>query len=387
MLDEVDLEAAAAKGILGEDQVIALRNFMAQKSGTPMASQERFQFLSSLADITRAIGFVLVLVGVPIAFRQTIEGDLGRAIVDLPYQNAVTLWFVYVGLWTAAIMMLVAGIFLYLRRYQDAIKANPATAAALMIGGSFVIASHVAVIAKILEPGSMPDPYDPHLPLLPIAVSVSAFLFAFWRMTRFPPTLAFACLGLILCQSAGFAGFWDRRAEDFTAINWLTILSAIPVFCLALWFDLTDVRRETYRGQVAFWLHIVAGAVFARAFFGLVSGRSWAQFDFFGISSFSGFLAIVACVAAASLISLALDRRAMLMSLAIPFAASLGVIGLVFMGGFLVVASYKWTVWRKRLLAKLPVGLVAQLPRTELAVAGQRPTRRHREMMPRRFRS
>lgn len=351
-----------------------------------MASQERFQLLSSLADITRAIGFLLVLISVPIGFRQAFEGDFGRAISDLPRGDAITLWFVYFGIWTAVLVLMVAGIFLYLRRYRETIKANPATAAALMIGGTFLIASHVAVVARILAPGAMPDPYDPHLPLLPIAVSACAFLFAFWRMTRFPPTLAFACLVLILCQSAGFTDFWDRRAEDFTVINGLAILSAIPVFCFALWFDLTDVRRETYRGQVACWLHIVAGAVFARAFFGLVSGRSWAQFDFFGISSLSGFLAIVLCVAIASLVSLALDRRAMLMSLAIPFAASLGVIGLVLMGGFLVVASYKWTAWRIRLLANLPVGLVAQLPRTELAAAGQRPTRRHNDMMPRRFR-
>ncbi len=225
MLDEVDLEAAAAKGIIGEDQVIALRNFMAQKSDAPLASQEKFQFVSSLADITRAIGIALVLIGVPVAFRQGNEGDIGRAISDLPHGDAVTLWLVYFGVWTAAIMALVAGIFLYLRRYRDTVKANPATAAALMIGGTFVIASHIDVVGKILTSGGMPDPYDPHLPLMPIAIAGCAFLFAFWRMTRFPPTLAFACLVLILCQSAGFSDFWDRRSEDFAIINWLAIMS------------------------------------------------------------------------------------------------------------------------------------------------------------------
>lgn len=403
MIDEIDLDAAAAKGLIGEDQAIALRNFTAEQAAMPLASQEKFQLASSLADITRAIGFALILFCTPIGLRQLLEVHMHRLRnIDTPAD-----FYVPIPLYFSAILsgLLIAGIFFFLRRYRGMIRSSPATMAALMAGGTLVLLMTVALISEFVDLSRQafltdaqrfdamialaegPDLVSAgksELPALSIAAAVSTFLFFFWRATRFPPTLAFACLILIFCASVNLPNFSTRGSFiDYTVVNWVAVIAAVPVFLLALWFDLTDIRRETWRSQVAFWLHIVAGAVFSRGYFGLASGHSWAQLNFFGISSAEGLLAVVLCVGVAFAISLALDRRAMLMSLAIPFAASMGIIGLVFVGGLLVLASFKWAQWRAALLARLPMKLVAQLPRTDLAVPGQRPTRRHKELLPR----
>lgn len=403
MIDEIDLDAAAAKGLIGEDQAIALRNFAAEQAAMPLASQEKFQLASSLADVTRAIGFALILFCTPMGFMSSIGFQMRRLrSVDTPadwYIPAPV--FFSVAIWC----LLIAGIFFFLRRYRHVIRSSPATMAALMVGGTFVLVMTVALIgqfvdvsreifqtdaqrleelSELMRSGSYSSARETRMPAFSMAVAVSAFLFFFWRATRFPPTLAFACLMLIFCASVNLPNFSTRGSiVDYTVVNWAAVIAAIPVFLLALWFDLTDIRRETWRSQVAFWLHIVAGAVFSRGYFGLASGHSWAQLNFFGISSAEGMLAVLLCVVIAFMISLTLDRRAMLMSLAIPFAASMGVMGLVFVGGLLVLASFKWMEWRVKLLARLPAKLVAQLPRTDLVARGQRPTRRHKELSPR----
>lgn len=403
MIDEIDLDAATAKGLIGEDQAIALRNFAAEQAAIPLASQEKFQLASSLADVTRAIGFALILFCTPIGFRQSLASDMAR----LRHADAPADWYLPFGLCFSVAMsgLLIAGIFLFLRRYRGMIRSSPATMAALMTGGTLVLLMTVAQISEFVDvsreafltdaerfgamiawaqSSDLASAGESELPAFSIAAAVSAFLFFFWRSTRFPPTLAFGCLILIFCASVNLPNFSTRGSiVDYTVVNWAAVIAAIPVFLLALWFDLTDIRRETWRSQVAFWLHIVAGAVFSRGYFGLASGHSWAQLNFFGISSAEGLLAVLLCVVIAFLISLTLDRRAMLMSLAIPFAASMGVIGLVFVGGLLVLASFKWMEWRVKLLARLPVKLVAQLPRTDLVAHGQRPTRRHKELSPR----
>ncbi|WP_447753756.1 hypothetical protein [Sphingopyxis fribergensis] len=382
MLDEVDLEAAAAKGLIGEDQAIALRNFMAEQAAAPLPTQEKFQLASSLADVTRAIGFALVLFCTPIGFGQAFEDDLrrlrtlrGTAEFSFPAGFLV---------WDLVALLLLAGIWLYLKRHRASIRTSPATAAVLMVGGTFVIAMLIGSINFSIELSR--GKYSADFPGIPFAVASGACLFQFWRMTRFPPTLAFACLIGIIGISTGMPNFSTYGASvDYSVMNWVAVASAVPVFGLALWFDLTDIRRETWRSQVAFWLHIVAGSVFSRGLFGLISGQGWSRMVYFGYDASDIFI-VFGCVVVAFLISLALDRRAMLMSMAIPSAAAMGIVGLIPMGGLLILASYKWTDWRKRLLARLPRGFVAQLPRTDMLSQGQRPTRRHKELLPRTIR-
>ena len=67
MRTEIDLDAAAAAGIIGEDQAIALRNFQAQRDGMSGATSEKFQIFGGYADLVIAIGAAMVLIAVAIA--------------------------------------------------------------------------------------------------------------------------------------------------------------------------------------------------------------------------------------------------------------------------------------------------------------------------------
>jgi hypothetical protein len=54
--------------------------------------------------------------------------------------------------------------------------------------------------------------------------------------------------------------------------------------------------------------------------------------------------------------------------------------GLLLAGTALIFFSTAWVWLRTGLLALLPEGIAAQLPRTSLTALGQRPTRQHKEL-------
>jgi len=71
MRDDVDLDAAVAGGLIGEDQALALRNLAARQSGVSNASVERLEFATGLADLMTAVGLValgIFALGITIGF-------------------------------------------------------------------------------------------------------------------------------------------------------------------------------------------------------------------------------------------------------------------------------------------------------------------------------
>lgn len=64
MLTEIDLDAAAAKGIISEDQAITLRNFEAKRAASSLSMAEKFQIYGGLTDITMALGLAMALMAV-----------------------------------------------------------------------------------------------------------------------------------------------------------------------------------------------------------------------------------------------------------------------------------------------------------------------------------
>ncbi len=212
----------------------------------------------------------------------------------------------------------------------------------------------------------------------------------FWRKFRFPPAPAVAAglvtlsIELVLRPSFSF----DRMS--YVPENIALLLMSLAMLGWAIWWDLTDIRRETDRSQIAFWLHCCAGFLITRSAHVLLTGSDALNLNLsFGIGSehLGPFMAIFA---ASALISLIFDRRSLLASSVLPtlnllFAIGAAQIGLFVMGCFLLSFSFFWNAARAAVLRLLPAVVVAQLPRTEIVQAGQRPTRRHRELMPRKI--
>lgn len=375
---EIDLDGAVDAGIIGEDQALNLRRHMAEKASLSAPSMEKFQLASGLADVTRAIGVALMLWLLPIIIMTNIDQ---RPNQGDPFTNVVP---PYLG-GTISLLVTVGVMLFFVWRQGSKIAFFPATTAVALCGG--VLALRVAVALPVMMFDIL-DGVRPQLhfswALLPI---LGLFLVTFWRITRFPPVPAVGLLLFCLCLSELHKeATWVSPEFSHTPGNLLAVTMGLLALAGAIWLDMTDIRRETRRSQTAFWLHVAAGMLISRGSFGLAGGTDWATWNFFnGAVSLMTFGAVGLLLLASLGLSLLLDRRSLWLAFAIPFGAVAGAVGLFMVGALLLTASFKWVGWRKKLLSLLPAFVVAQVPRIELTPEGQRPSRRHLPLTPRRF--
>lgn len=377
MRTEIDLDAAARAGVIDESATIALRNFQAEQDKTPSVTAEKFQLFSGHTDIFTALGASMVLTAL-----HMIAEAFSLQIAALPMMLAI---------WFAA------------RRLD--MRTFPATATILML--SFLFTSFLI----------FPRPlYDLEMYLiLDLRLDVSNevwfftniflintisvyFSWLYWRKFRFPPTMAaiVAFVAFIILkpeygeQTDLIAGYSDSAIA-------LTI--ALGTLIAGIWWDVTDIRRETERSQVAFWLHCLAGFLMTQALFSLLTGKRIMTDQLPAIHLELEHLSyVVVMITIAALISILLDRRSLLAATLLPvgdmFSALNGSgpyfqsveIGTIFghavVGTGLICFSLGWLNLRRSVLAIVPQKLAAQLPRTQITNKGQRPTRRHLELSP-----
>lgn len=373
MRTEIDLDAAAAAGIIGEDQAIALRNFQAQRDGMTGATSEKFQIFGGYADLVVAIGAAMVLIAVAIAAgilvgpRNTGGNLLGSGLC--------------------------AGTALALFRLTERInlRASPAMGLVLTSAfaefGFFAILVAIFVVYDLLLSGSSISRYE-EVFLFVVIIAHCASMRRHWLRFGFPPTpalvtgiYAFAALAAI-SELVGMDTRWPVAAA--------ALLIASGAMIAGIWWDLTDIRRETERSQTAFWLHCVAGVLMSRALFSLLTGSQMVDGEliFTGLS-FDQFPWVLAMVLGAAFLSLLLDRRSLLVGSLLPTVGIFDVgnngeaaimAGFALAGTALIFFSTSWVKLRTGLLALLPTRMAAQLPRTSLMAEGQRPTRRHKEL-------
>ncbi len=373
MRTEIDLDAAAKAGIIGEDQAIRLRNFQSERDGISNASSEKFQLFGGYADLVVGIGAAMVLGAVWLFMIELGKGS------NLDGESVV-----------AGLIGIVIPVMLFKISQRINIRAAPATALTLTIAfAAFSLFGLVAIIAGALDLLDMRIREDLVIFGLLTAPHIGV-LWLHWRNFRFPPTIAMVIAGysFLILEMLRNETFGPLSGTDLTAAVALTI--AIGTMIAAIWWDLTDIRRETERSQVAFWLHCCAGVLMSRALFSLLTGTRVTDGDliFTGLS-LSDFPFVLAMIFFAALLSLLLDRRSLLVGCLLPIVGIFDGVGssddalmagLFVAGTALIFFSTTWIYLRTRLLNALPVKLAAQLPRTNLTATGQRPSRQHAEL-------
>lgn len=174
---------------------------------------------------------------------------------------------------------------------------------------------------------------------------------------------------------------------DLSDITVMVIVLAVPMalLVLAIRWDMSDIRRETPRSQVAFWLHVIAAyELVNRATLFLLGPdmrrSGWEMIDTITTGPVSqtaiGFF--LALVTGLGVLALALDRRALLitgllvagpvLSKAVP--APIAMMGI---GMSALMVALGWQTARKTVLQLLPPLVAAQLPRTALSFGRSRP--------------
>jgi len=185
-----------------------------------------------------------------------------------------------------------------------------------------------------------------------------------WLRFRVPITVAAGAAAVVACAYALLLKAIPA-AIDWTA--GILLVSGVAVFAVAMRWDLSDTQRQTRRSDVAFWLHLLAAPLLVHPVFTTLG-------VFNAEVGLAKALVVVALYIGLALVSLAIDRRALMVSALVyvlyAFTALLkqyGVVSLGFattalaIGAALLLLSAFWHPSRSFVLRRLPASMRERL--------------------------
>lgn len=328
MITDEDLDAAVIAGAISSEAAAALRAHAAERRQVPAVDEENFRLLSGFNDIFVAIASLLLLASV--------------AWIGADH----ALWLGAAG--ASVVAWVLAEFFVRTRR-----MALPA----ILLLLAFVSGVFVAALDLLVSSPNLRGPASSCL--------AAAAAWLHWRRFHVPITVAAGA-------AAGVAFFvLSALAVVPNSSAWLMPMcfaAGLVVFGMAMRWDALDRARLTRRSDVAFWLHLLASPLLVHPVFTQTG-------VFSGVASPIQTIVVVGMYLALALISLAIDRRALMVSALCYVLYALGallrqngVIGLSFsftglvIGSALLVLSACWNKSRVTILGLLPASLQAHLP-------------------------
>ena len=316
-----DIDAAISAGVLTQATADAFREHVEKRLAQPSGDEEHFRLVTGFNDIFVVIACALLLLSV---------GWIGNSFA--PLVGAVAVAIAAWGL---------AEFFVRKRR-----MALPAICLLL----AFVASSYYAG-ALLLPDGKGATIIGPLLAALGAWVH--------WRRFHVPITIAAGLIPVVILVTTLGAGLLG--GPEFLLP--IMLLAGIAVFVLAMRWDAQDRARQTRSSDVAFWLHLLAAPLIVRPVFSAINTLG-------DDADIVRVLAVGALYGLIALVSLAIDRRALMVSalayVLYAFSALLedsGVVSLSFaitalvIGSALLMLSAFWHPSRMALLKRLPAGL------------------------------
>jgi hypothetical protein len=340
MIDERDLDAAVTAGVLDTVQRERLAQFARDhKRGTAGPDEEQFRLLTGFNDIfvTIAVGLVLFAVAALGGLVAPVVGAAGVAGAS---------W----------------GLAEYFTRQRR--MALPAIVLLLTFVGAVM-----AVLVMLLTGSGSVEFGDSRAAMSPgvivAAAGTAAAAWLHWRRFMVPITVAAGAGVLVIMVLAMFMMVNDPGGPGLSVA---LAICGLAVFAFAMWADARDRARVTRWSDVAFWLHLLAAPLIVHPVFSLAGLLDPTPAP-------GAAVAVIAVYVALTIVALAIDRRALLVSAlgyviyAIQtligrgegFSASFGITALL-IGLFLVALSAGWKPIRRRVIALLPQGIAGRLP-------------------------
>ncbi|MEQ1668455.1 MAG: hypothetical protein ABL868_08390, partial [Sulfuriferula sp.] len=201
-----------------------------------------------------------------------------------------------------------------------------------------------------------------YVALAGVAAGVAAWLH--WRRFQVPITVAAGVLAVI---SSLLLMLISASPDVLRYIKPISFVAGIVVFALALRWDAADTSRQTGKSDVAFWLHLLAAPLLVHPMFTMLD-------VFSGSMNWLQGLAVVILYVVIGLVSLAIDRRALMVSALVyvlyAFSTLLklyGVVSLGFamtalvIGAALLLLSAFWHPCRQFVLGRFSLGVRQKL--------------------------
>jgi hypothetical protein len=366
MLDDDDLEAAVAEGIISPAQVDKLRAFAgSRRLDADRADDERFRFMRGFNDFFFAVGIVLFGVGIAyFAGADPIKNLVAAALVwglaeflvrrmrlVLPGILLVSLFAFFVFRLTELDWTSVANLTGLPLRLSPGLTAQSPTL------GSF---EPIAIATKALA----------------AALAATVFYVRF----RLPFALLVIGGALVLFVSTVLG---QLLFPGTVAYPFILLACGLGVFAAAMAYDLSDRKRATRAADCAFWLHLLAAPLIVHSLIRLILPAPVARGGIaaLGITmSTMSAVTIFVIVAILTLIAVLIDRRALLVSALIYLGTAIGYAltsatrtgtgnesgvffaTLVILGAMVLALGVGWQPLRRLVLRLSPSGLVNRLP-------------------------
>lgn len=371
MLEDADLDAAVAQGIVTEPQAAALRELAHRRErerAVALGHEERFRFMRGFNDVFFAIGVVLFVAGFLYFTPRAATGFVMTAAVvwGLAEVLVARLRLVLPGILLASAFVVL--VFL----------------AAVRVPVESALASEMW-LRPMLPPSSMLDAlhFYPGGPLAFAAralIATAAAAAFYWRFK-----LPFALLPLaasLVVAAVGVASFVIPQSLSLSD-SVVLLVCGLGVFAAAMSFDASDRERLTRRADCAFWLHLLAAPLIVHSLIRLVTPGLVGSSRYFGLRFSPAMtnelaLAIVLIVALLAIVAVLIDRRALLVSGLAYLGAAVGyaltgaaidsgpgftvAATLVILGALVLTLGAGWVPLRRRLLAFVSPTISNRLP-------------------------
>ena len=328
MYTDEDLNAAVEQQIFSAESVTQFRQNLAQLRHTEAVDEENFRLITGFNDVFVVIASGLLLVSVT---------WLGAKFS--PALGAIGM---------AAVSWLLAEFFVLKRR-----MALPAIGLLLtFVGGVFA--------APIAFAG---EPSEATFIVSGVLAAVAAWLH--WIRFKVPITVAAGTAALVAGVLATIVSLFPVVKASILSY---VFVAGLLVFALAMYWDATDRTRQTRHSDVAFWLHLLSAPMIVHPIF---SSLGILQ----GVESMASSAVVVALYIGLAMISIAVDRRAIMVSALVyvvyAFSSLLqnyGVVSYSFaitgvvIGASLLLLSAFWHSSREHVLKLVPQVVQMRLP-------------------------
>ena len=368
MIEDDDLEAAVAEGVLTQAHVDALRTFVgSRRVSAERVDDERFRFMRGFNDFFFAVGIVLFGAGIVFfAGTDPIKNILAAGLIWALAEFLVR----RMRLVLPGILLVSLFSFFVFRLTQ----ANWATL------------SHFTGLPLRLTPGfptrpnPMIDTFEPiAIALKALAAALGATLFYLRFRLPFALLVIAGCLVLFVSMLFGPVLF-----PNTSAYSLILLVCGLGVFAVAMRYDLSDRTRTTRLADCAFWLHLLAAPLIVHSLIRLLlpaSDRAVASAGPFGLTmSATSAVTIFVIVALLTIVAILIDRRALLVSALIYLGVAIGYAltsairagtddnvsvffaTLVILGATVLILGAGWQPLRRVLLRLVPSAFVNRLP-------------------------
>lgn len=338
MLRNEDLNAAVKSGVITAEQAETLRRQAAAGAPADLAETETPRVTRGFNDVMLALGTAIIALALMSQW-----GLPGPRVAPAVYVTIAALWLIS-ELLDVRRKAVLPGI----------VAVIGMSLAAIYIG--VAVGTQVGDIS--IEPGRVRELLKfPVKTVMSAAVAVAIVNAIYYVRFRLPFALLPLALGIGIAgvQALILLFGWEQTAA---IPHILGLIFGVVLFAAAMWYDTSDPLRRTRNADCGFWLHLAAAPLIVHSLLSIFGGTSLAQTG-------GGSGLTMALITGMTLVALAIDRRALIVSSLSYLLAAVGYVvstasqilggstfaSLIVLGVVVLIVGMGWHPARRAILA------------------------------------